>query len=44
MAAASKSQGGLSFLSTHPSGTDRIRILEANIGKVDGLYRAARRG
>lgn len=44
MAAASKNQGGLSFLSTHPSGTDRIRILEANIGKVDGLYRAARRG
>jgi Zn-dependent protease with chaperone function len=41
MAAASKNQGGLSFLSTHPSGTDRIRILEANIGKVDGLYRAA---
>ena len=41
MATASKNQGGLSFLSTHPSGTDRIRILEANIGKVDGLYRAA---
>jgi Zn-dependent protease with chaperone function len=44
MAAASKNQGGLSFLSTHPSGTDRIRILEANIAKVDGLYRAAKGG
>ena len=27
--------------STHPSGSDRIRILEANVPKVDGLYRAA---
>ncbi|MDH6592320.1 Zn-dependent protease with chaperone function [Variovorax sp. TBS-050B] len=44
MAAASKSQGGLSFLSTHPSGSDRIQKLEANLPKVDGLYRAARRG
>ena len=42
MAAASKTQGGLSFLSTHPSGPDRIRILEANVPKVEGLYRAAR--
>jgi Zn-dependent protease with chaperone function len=44
MAAASKNQGGLSFLSTHPSGSDRIRILEANVPKVDGLYRAAAGG
>ena len=44
MAAASKNEGGLNFLSTHPSGTDRIRILEANVPKVDGLYRAAKRG
>ncbi|VWX58827.1 Peptidase M48 [Burkholderiales bacterium 8X] len=44
MAAASKSRGGLSFLSTHPSGADRIKVLEANIGKVDGLYKAAKRG
>ncbi|RZL63847.1 MAG: M48 family peptidase [Variovorax sp.] len=44
MATASKSQGGLSFLSTHPSGTDRIRILEANLPKVERLYRAAKRG
>jgi Zn-dependent protease with chaperone function len=43
MAKASKSEGGLSFLSTHPSGADRIRILEANLPKVDGLYRQARR-
>ena len=42
MAQASKS-GGLSFLSTHPSGTDRIKILEANVPKVEGLYRSARR-
>ena len=41
MATASKNQGGIGFLSTHPSGSDRIRILEANVPKVDGLYRAA---
>jgi Zn-dependent protease with chaperone function len=44
MAQASKNQGGLSFLSTHPSGTDRITKLEANVPKVEGLYRAAKRG
>jgi Zn-dependent protease with chaperone function len=44
MAAASKNQGGLSFLSTHPSGPDRIKVLEANVPKVEGLYKAARRG
>jgi len=44
MAQASKNQGGLSFLSTHPSGTDRIAKLEANLPKVEGLYRAAKRG
>ncbi|VTU14068.1 M48 family metallopeptidase [Variovorax sp. RA8] len=42
MAQASKSQGGLSFLSTHPSGTDRIAKLQANVPKVEGLYRAAK--
>ncbi|WP_225785328.1 M48 family metallopeptidase [Xenophilus sp. Marseille-Q4582] len=42
MAAASSSQGGIGFLSTHPSGPDRIRVLESNVPKVDGLYRAAR--
>ena len=44
MATASKNQGGLSFLSTHPSGPDRIKVLEANVPKVDGLYKAAKRG
>ena len=43
MATASKNQGGLSFLSTHPSGTDRIAKLEANIPKVESLYRNAKR-
>ena len=43
MAQVSKSQGGLSFLSTHPTGPDRIRVLEQNVPKVEGLYRAARR-
>jgi Zn-dependent protease with chaperone function len=31
------------FLSTHPSGPDRIRELEANVPKVQGLYEAAKR-
>lgn len=43
MAAASKSQGGLNFLSTHPSGPDRIAKLEANLPKVEKLYREARK-
>jgi len=44
MATASKNQGGLSFLSTHPSGPDRIQQLEANLPKVEKLYREAKRG
>ena len=44
MAAASKSQGALSFLSTHPSGPDRIAKLEANLPKVEKLYRDAKKG
>ncbi|WP_345536768.1 M48 family metallopeptidase [Variovorax defluvii] len=44
MAKASKSEGGLGFLSTHPSGPDRIAKLKANVPKVEGLYRAAKRG
>ncbi|RYZ11550.1 MAG: M48 family peptidase [Comamonadaceae bacterium] len=44
MATASQREGGLSFLSTHPSGSDRIRILEANVPKVEGLYRSSRKG
>ncbi len=34
---------GLAFLSTHPSGPDRIRELERNVPKVEGLYRQAAR-
>ncbi|MBV2216803.1 MAG: M48 family metallopeptidase, partial [Diaphorobacter sp.] len=30
--------GGIAFLSTHPSGPDRIRELEQNVPKVQGLY------
>ena len=36
-------QGGLAFLSTHPSGPARIRELEQNVPRVQGLYGAARR-
>jgi predicted Zn-dependent protease len=34
---------GLSFLSTHPTGPDRIRQLESNVPKVQNLYDQARR-
>ncbi|TQF08185.1 M48 family peptidase, partial [Myxococcus llanfairpwllgwyngyllgogerychwyrndrobwllllantysiliogogogochensis] len=30
--------------STHPSGPERIRELEQNVPRVQGLYQAARRG
>ena len=43
MAAASKNQGSLNFLSTHPSGPDRITKLEANLPKVEQLYRDAKK-
>jgi Zn-dependent protease with chaperone function len=33
----------LAFLSTHPSGPDRIKQLQANLPKVQGLYEAARK-
>ncbi|MBP8840733.1 MAG: M48 family metallopeptidase [Giesbergeria sp.] len=36
--------GGLAFLSTHPSGPQRIRELEHNVPKVQSLYLAARQG
>lgn len=36
--------GGLAFLSTHPSGPQRIRELEENVPKVQSLYVAAKRG
>lgn len=42
-ASASSQSGSLSFLSTHPSGPDRIRNLQDNIPKVEGLYQAAKR-
>lgn len=35
--------GGIGFLSTHPTGPDRIRELERNIPRVQGLYESARR-
>lgn len=45
MAEASGGGGGnLAFLSTHPSGPQRIRELQASEGKVQGLYERARRG
>jgi Zn-dependent protease with chaperone function len=33
--------GGPGFLSTHPSGPDRIRRLQENVPRVEGLYRQA---
>jgi len=33
---------GLAFLSTHPSGPARIRELQRNVPRVQGLYQAAR--
>jgi Zn-dependent protease with chaperone function len=35
--------GGPAFLSTHPSGPNRIRELEANVPKVQGLFEAAQK-
>ncbi|RYX94517.1 MAG: M48 family peptidase [Comamonadaceae bacterium] len=43
MVAASGGAGGPGFLSTHPTGPDRIRQLEANVPKVRGLYEQARK-
>ena len=34
---------GLSFLSTHPSGPERVRELQRNVPRVQGLYEQARR-
>jgi Zn-dependent protease with chaperone function len=33
--------GGPAFLSTHPSGPDRMRRLQENIPRVEGIYRQA---
>jgi len=42
---ASNSGGaGPGFLSTHPSGPNRIRELESNVPRVQGLYEQARKG
>ena len=38
---AQTGSGGPSFLSTHPSGPNRIRELQANVPKVAALYQAA---
>jgi Zn-dependent protease with chaperone function len=40
---AASNGAGPGFLSTHPSGPNRIRDLQANVPKVQGLYEAARR-
>lgn len=42
MAAASGGSGSTSFLSTHPSSPDRIKTLQHNLPKVQGLYEQAR--
>ncbi len=41
MAKASGGGNGSSFLSTHPSGTDRISRLQENVPRVRGLYQQA---
>ena len=43
MGRAGGGAGAPSFLSTHPSGPERIQQLQANVPKVQGLYQAARR-
>lgn len=40
---AASGEGGPAFLSTHPSGPERIRQLESNVPKVLPLYQQARR-
>ncbi|PUE13180.1 M48 family metallopeptidase [Limnohabitans sp. T6-20] len=41
---AASGNGGPSFLSTHPSGANRIQELEANLPKVQHLYEQALKG
>jgi len=41
MGRESGSSGGLAFLSTHPTGPDRMHRLEQNIPRVQGLYEQA---
>ena len=42
MGQAGGGAGGPSFLSTHPSGPQRIQQLQANVPKVQGLYQRAK--
>ena len=42
MGQAGGGANGPSFLSTHPSGPQRIQVLQANVPKVRGLYERAR--
>ncbi len=42
MAQAGGGKNGASFLSSHPSGPERIRTLQASVPRVEGLYRQAR--
>ncbi|WP_028604312.1 M48 family metallopeptidase [Ottowia thiooxydans] len=42
MGKASGNSGGLKFLSTHPSGPNRIKELQTNVPKVQGLYEKTR--
>ncbi|MDB5742435.1 MAG: peptidase Ste24p [Polaromonas sp.] len=42
MGKAGGGAGGPGFLSTHPSGPQRIQELQANVPKVQGLYQRAR--
>ena len=44
MGQAGGGANGPSFLSTHPSGPQRIQQLQANVPKVQGLYQRAARG
>jgi Zn-dependent protease with chaperone function len=41
MAKASGNGGNIGFLSTHPTGVDRMRRLQENIPRVEGLYQQA---
>ena len=41
---AANGSGGPAFLSTHPSGPNRIQELQQNLPKVQGLYEQARHG
>ncbi|WP_137891065.1 M48 family metallopeptidase [Ramlibacter sp. 2FC] len=43
MLSANGSGGGPGFLSTHPSGPDRIQSLEANLPKVRSLYEQSKK-